>query len=231
MGPDVTHLPRIGRRGFTPQQDKEKQARAGPVLQRETEARGLTLSRKHTLFQGVEKCGNRLALYGGRCCHRTPPPPRSKETTMGHSVFPKITHPKKRAFLTAYSQCGILQKAAALAQCNRTSHYHWKHDPDYAEAFALAREMVADLHEDEASRRAMGWDETRYTDDGTPYTIRKYSDTLLIVRLKALKPDEYRENTHVNVEGVVTLQLEERTRQANDRIARLRRIGADGLPA
>jgi hypothetical protein len=150
---------------------------------------------------------------------------------MERSAFPKITHPKKRAFLTAYAACGLLTQAAHIAGCERRSHYHWKNDPDYAEAFALARDMVADLHEDEASRRALGWDETRYTDDGTPYTIRKYSDTLLIVRLKALKPEEYRENTHLKVEGAITLQLEERVRQANERIARLRRVGTDTRPA
>ena len=114
---------------------------------------------------------------------------------MGKSSFPQIPNPKKRAFLTAYAHCGQLTHAAKLAQCDISSHYDWKKaDPAYVEAFALAREMAADLHEDEASRRALGWDEERLTEDGTPYTIRKYSDTLLIVRLKALKPDQYRES-------------------------------------
>ena len=145
---------------------------------------------------------------------------------MAHALFKEILHPKKRAFLAAYAACGLLTKAAETAGCHITSHYHWKHDAQYLAAFQLAREMVADLHEDEATRRAMGWDETRYADDGAPYTIRKYSDTLLIVRLKALKPEEYREHTHLKVEGALTLQLEERVRQANERIARLRRIGS-----
>lgn len=145
-------------------------------------------------------------------------------------LFPTIPHAKKRAFLVAYAQCGTLAKAAEIAGCDRKSHWHWKRqDPAYAEAFQFAREMVADLHEDEASRRAMGWDETRYAEDGTPYTIRKYSDTLLIVRLKALKPNEYRDNATIKHEGTVTLALEDRTRQANDRLARLRRVNSDLL--
>jgi hypothetical protein len=115
---------------------------------------------------------------------------------MAASVFHKILHPKKRAFLMAFATTGRIQEAAAIAQCQRDAHYHWKAtDPDYQAAFALAKEMAADVHEDEASRRALGWDETRYADDGTPYTLRKYSDTLLIVRLKALKPDQYRETS------------------------------------
>jgi hypothetical protein len=113
---------------------------------------------------------------------------------MAQSPFGKILHPKKRAFLVAYASCGRLQEAATIAACDRDSHYKWKAtDPLYQEAFARAKEMAADLHEDEATRRALGWDETRYADDGTPHTVRKYSDTLLIVRLKALKPDQYRD--------------------------------------
>ena len=142
---------------------------------------------------------------------------------MAQSPFKDLPHPKKRAFLMAYARCGILTKAAQVAGCDLTSHYHWKKDPAYLAAYHLAREMAADLLEDEASRRALGWDEERYTADGVPYTVRTYSDTLLIVRLKALKPEKYREHTHLKVEGEVALHLEERLRQANDRILRLRR--------
>src|SRR5215831_2548107 len=125
---------------------------------------------------------------------------------MSQSVFSEIKHPKKRAFLVAYAQCGMLTKAAEIAGCDRNLHYHWKADRVYAEAFALAQTMAADLHEEEATRRAFGWDETRYTNDGTPYTIKKFSDTLLIVRLKALKPDQYRDN--LKVESEITIHLE-----------------------
>ena len=109
--------------------------------------------------------------------------------------FDKIRHPVKRAFLAAYMECGMIYKAAKCAEMPRTMHNYWMHtDPDYAEAFALAHEVVIETHEDEASRRALGYDETAYTKQGEPYTIRKYSDTLLIFRLKALLPDKYRDN-------------------------------------
>jgi hypothetical protein len=146
---------------------------------------------------------------------------------MGSSIFNNIQHPKKRAFLLAYGMTGLLSEATKAAGCERTIHYHWLKDPEYAEAFQLAKEMAADTHEEEATRRALGWDETRYTDDGTPYTIRKYSDTLLIVRLKALKPQEYRENQHLQVEGTITLALEDRLRQANERLVRLRNASSN----
>lgn len=141
---------------------------------------------------------------------------------MGVSPFSEIKHPKKRAFLVAYSQCGMMTKAAEIAECDRNMHYHWKADPDYLAAWQRAREMAADLHEDEASRRAFGWDEERYTADGTPYTVRKFSDTLLIVRLKALKPDEYRDN--VKIEQEVTVHLETSLNQGMKRLEELRNV-------
>lgn len=142
---------------------------------------------------------------------------------VGASLFGHITHQKKRLFLTAYVQTGLLSQACLIAGCERKSHYYWLKDPDYAAAFAEAKTMVADVFEEEASRRALGWDETRYTDDGTPYTVRKQSDVLLIVRLKALKPQEYRENAHLEVSGTVTVNIAQKTRDANERIERLRR--------
>lgn len=108
--------------------------------------------------------------------------------------FDKILHPQKHALLLAYSECASITKSCAIAECDRTSHYVWMRlDSDYAEAFKVAHEMAIEAHEDEASRRALGWDETHYKADGTPYAVRKYSDTMLIFRLKALLPDKYRE--------------------------------------
>jgi hypothetical protein len=151
---------------------------------------------------------------------------------MGHPAFTKIHHPKKRAYLAAYAATGRHDEALRIAEVDRSLHYIWKsQDPDYAEAFALAKEMSADLHEDEATRRAMGWDETRVAENGTSYTIRKQSDTLLIVRLKALRPDVYRENATIKHEGEITLALENRLREANARIVRLRNGEQDRLIA
>src|SRR5262245_15480452 len=117
------------------------------------------------------------------------------ERAMDQSLFEEIRNGKKRAFLAAYARVGTLTGAATQARCDISSHYVWKKtDPAYLTAFQRAQEMAADCLEDEASRRALGWDETRYSIDGTPYTVRKYSDTLLIFRLKALKPELYRDS-------------------------------------
>ena len=130
----------------------------------------------------------------------SPSPPSAPHITRkpsiiaGRQPFNRIQHPKKRAFLAAYAACGQIGVAAQTAGIHRTSHFYWQEDPDYVAAFAEAHQMAISLHEDEASRRALGWDETRYTDDGTSYTIHKYSDVMLIFRLKALAPEKYRDN-------------------------------------
>jgi hypothetical protein len=89
----------------------------------------------------------------------------------------------------------MIAEATVAAQCSREIHYKWlRFDPDYADAFAEAQQMALSVLEEEATRRAPGWEETRYTNDGTPYTVRKYSDVMLIVRLKALAPEKYRDS-------------------------------------
>lgn len=129
-----------------------------------------------------------------------PTPPRLSPTEPNDAIR-KVSHPPKRKLLLAYAECGFLTGACIAitpdrnaAYCLRRLHYYWmRDDPDYARAFEAAHAMAIAAHEDEASRRAMGWDETQYAKDGTPYTVRKYSDTMLIFRLKALLPEKYRE--------------------------------------
>ena len=111
------------------------------------------------------------------------------------AAFYRLLPGKKRSFLLAYAACGSMRKAAAEVGIKHPHHYYWlETDPVYAEVWPIAKEMAADSIEEEVTRRALGWEEERYTDDGIRYTIQKYSDTLLIFRLKALRPEMYRDN-------------------------------------
>lgn len=68
----------------------------------------------------------------------------------------KIIHPKKRAFLAAYAECGTVTRAAEIAGIERNTHYVWlKDDPDYAKACEAAYEQAAERLEQEARRRAV----------------------------------------------------------------------------
>lgn len=118
------------------------------------------------------------------------------------SEFRGIRHQKKRAFLAAFSQLGHIGKAAATAGMCRDNHALWmKADPEYSAAFALAEEMAIERLEAEADRRAVeGVDRPVFYKGEECGTIKEYSDTLLIFRLNALRPEKYRQRYQVRAE-------------------------------
>lgn len=109
--------------------------------------------------------------------------------------FNHIRHPKKRAFLTAFSHLGLVTRAARAAKVDRTNHFLWKRDdPEYAEAFAVAEELAAESLEDAAITRARdGMDRPVFHQGKICGYVREYSDTLLIFALKGAKPEKYRD--------------------------------------
>ena len=120
----------------------------------------------------------------------------------------KITHPKKRAFLAAFSEVGNITVAAEAADIHRRTHYDWMADDDeYAEAFHDAKEAAADRLEEEARRRAVqGVEEPVGWYQGSPGgTITRYSDTLLIFLLKGVRPEKYRETVKQSPEDAETM--------------------------
>ena len=86
-------------------------------------------------------------------------------------------HPKKRAFLIAYSRMGNISAACTAVGIGRRTHYDWMQaDTKYADAFEQAGEDAADALEAEARRRAF-----------------EGSDVLLIFLLKGHRPERFRE--------------------------------------
>jgi hypothetical protein len=109
------------------------------------------------------------------------------------------------AFLAALAVRGNIAEAAADVPIDRSMPY-WaaKKYPDFAVAIAVAKQVYADCLEREADRRALqGVDRVRTTARGEPIldprdpegkTVlidKQYSDNLLALRLRALKPAEY----------------------------------------
>lgn len=117
-----------------------------------------------------------------------------------------------RALLRAYSQCGKHYESAERAGITHDTAMRWRkeHPENQAEVDA-AREKYAELLEREADRRGIeGVNRKKFDRNGKPvidpatnvqYEEREYSDTLLIFRLKALKPEEYRERRDVTSGG------------------------------
>jgi hypothetical protein len=139
--------------------------------------------------------------------------------TRRRALFPAIEQPRQRAVLHAYITTARISAACAQAGVTRYAHYYWlKHDAAYQEAFASAHTIMCDGLEDEARRRARGWEETRATPTGQPYTIFRYSDILLIFLLKGAMPEKYgntprRDDRHDMSEllKAVLLELAERS--------------------
>jgi hypothetical protein len=114
------------------------------------------------------------------------------------TLFPQISHAKKRGFLAAFTTCGQVTKAAAAIGVDHSHHYYWlKTDQAYAAAFADAKAIQAASLEDEAIRRARdGVTRTVYHQGVAVGEELHYSDTLLIFLLKGMMPEKYRESRH-----------------------------------
>lgn len=123
----------------------------------------------------------------------------------------KIQHPKKRAFLIAYSVKGTILAASKQAEIDRTMHYDWmKSDPQYAAAFAEAYAQCGDVLEDEAWRRAVdGVPKGIYRKGFLVGTEQEFSDTMLIFKLKGHKPEKYKDriqqehNVQVDLKDII----------------------------
>jgi uncharacterized protein YdaU (DUF1376 family) len=126
---------------------------------------------------------------------------RTKRTT-------KRETPQQR-FLRLYVAHGTISHACRGAGVGRTTVHEWRTtDPVFAEAFAAADEEYTQRLEREADRRAVeGVRKLKFhkgvavTDPATKkhYVEREYSDALLMFRLKARRPELYRERSDVNV--------------------------------
>ena len=105
---------------------------------------------------------------------------------------------KQKAFLSEFSQSGHLGNSARKAGIERTTVYLWRNDDNFDLLFEAARKQAVTVLEDEAHRRAYtGVDEPVFYRGVACGAVRKYSDTLLIVLLKANAPEKYRERQEI----------------------------------
>ncbi len=100
----------------------------------------------------------------------------------------------QKRFLASFATHGIVLHACQQVGIGRSIFYKWlKDDERFAELHAEAESDAIDLLEAEARRRAVeGWLEPVYQTGKKVGDIRKFSDSLLTLKLKAKKP-EYRD--------------------------------------
>lgn len=132
---------------------------------------------------------------------------------------------KKRQFLEALAINGNVTKSCEIIGWTRVMPYWWrKRDPEFAQAFDMARAISNQMLVDEAMRRAReGVERIRFDKRGDPlkdprtgdhYVEHQYSDTLLIFLLKTLMPEQFGDRlTHqgpgggpIAVEGKVEVE-------------------------
>jgi hypothetical protein len=111
-----------------------------------------------------------------------------------------FTPQKRSAFLSVYAKTGNMTEAAKKAKISRPVVYEWlRADAEFRKLFRDAREQAADALEAEARRRAVeGWDEPVFHKGYVCGEVRKYSDSLLQLLLKAAKPRRYRERQELS---------------------------------
>jgi len=119
-----------------------------------------------------------------------------------------ITPKKKKVFLEGISKGLSISMACRRAGFTRSGEWKQRQKKKWAKDFEEAYENGTDVLEDEAHRRAVdGWDEPKFWQGDEIGVVRKFSDRLLEMLLKARKPEKYRERSDVNVTGDMTVKV------------------------
>lgn len=107
------------------------------------------------------------------------------------------------AFLAALSEGLSVTGACIKASLPRQTAYDWRSaDKEFAAAWDSALEEGTDRLEDEARRRAYEGTDKPVTHQGAiTATYKEYSDTLMVLLLKARRPAQYRERISQEVSG------------------------------
>jgi hypothetical protein len=101
-------------------------------------------------------------------------------------------------FIEVLRQTGNVTEAAASVGLGRSRAYQLRGtDEEFAKAWEEAEDVAVDRLEREAWRRGVeGVDKPVYHAGKVVGHVREYSDTVLVVLLKAHRPEKYRDNVH-----------------------------------
>jgi hypothetical protein len=139
----------------------------------------------------------------------------------------KETLNRVQVFLEAYRTTASVASAARIAGIDRTSHYQrLANDAAYQQAFALAKEEVADTIEGELFRRAVhGEKEPVFYRGKKVAAVTRRSDPLLMFIARGAMPEKYREHTSIEHSGSIDLV---QILEAQQRVVRMRERDAGG---
>ncbi|MCG7851040.1 MAG: hypothetical protein MIO92_00805 [Methanosarcinaceae archaeon] len=124
---------------------------------------------------------------------------------------PKITPAFKKKFLKLLSETGHVSNSCLALNVSRNEMYrHRRNSPKFEEKWKQALSDAVELLEDEAWRRAYeGIDRAVWYKGTVVGTEKLYSDTLLMHRLNAERPDKYhyRQQVDANVTADITVKV------------------------
>jgi hypothetical protein len=115
----------------------------------------------------------------------------------------KRTLKKDDKFFDALGKGNPVEKALQASGYKRVAVYEWRaKDEEFRRKWDEAIDEAVELMEAEADRRALEGVKKPIMYQGEQVgEIREYSDVLLIFRLKALRPDRYREHIRQELVG------------------------------
>lgn len=124
-------------------------------------------------------------------------------------LSPEAVAELKSTLLMAYIKTGSLTRACQHCAITQNAHRRWlQQDPQYAEAWADARDALADSLEEEAIRRARDGVTRPVFQGGLQVgQTTEYSDALLMFLLKGMRPEKYRERVAVINETSVEAEI------------------------
>lgn len=134
---------------------------------------------------------------------------------------------------TGNRQAAAEAAGVALVTINRYMGNGDRADPEFRARMEEAKARYIRTLEAEAHRRAVdGWDEDRLGPGGVMYSVRKFSDTLLLHLLKKKAPEEHGDRVVVDQTTHVTgeLGLANLSRESREQLRQIleREGGAEG---
>jgi hypothetical protein len=113
----------------------------------------------------------------------------------------------REKFLSVLRQTGNVGVAAETINVYRTTPYQWKRkDPAFAKQWDEALDAAADIVEAEVRRRAVeGFEEPVFYKGEVVGYVTRYSDRMLELLMKALKPEKFREKAIPD--GQIVIQI------------------------
>ena len=150
---------------------------------------------------------------------------RKKSRSTGKKRGPyKFTPARQTKFLDQLTEFGVIGLACKAASIDRSTILAYRaEDPQFARAFDDAMELHLDKCEHEAYiRGVVGWLEPVFFQGHQTGVVRKFSDQLLMFRLKGRRRKIFGDKTELKIKGKGDRTARDLTRQEREkRIAEL----------